>query len=291
MKKKTEKKRSYSDFLTRTFAVMAASTLAVGITASWFNYQNATDRAIEESWNRITDFQTWMNDPENADATDAEIRMRLSLKLAADNWYIDRGAVLREIETNEVYDSSQLLWCFIKVRADSGDRFTAVQEAAKEYPFLDNFNEKGDFAHYYICEDQALLDSIHAAHKSVLFYDYGFDAAHVYVKDDAFIPTDCTVTTFSRFIHEGDVVSEVPVGTTPEIPEGSVHFVKKDAENIPADALAADAVFLVPIGSEPGSPALQEAHELFDWCRTKELYDYDVDKTFFSPVWGRVMLQ
>ena len=289
MKHRTDKKRRYGGFFARIFAVMAASALAAGVVVCVGRYQKDSEAAINSTWGKIEEFRDWMSDPKNADATGEMIRIRLGMQLVTDDWYMDRGAVLRDLETNEVYDSSRIVWCFVKTRADNTESIAALQEAAKDYPFLDSFDEKGNFIHHYICDDPALIEAVNENQGSALLHDYVITATDLYVKGERFVPEGCTVTTFNLLVDEEKPVKETALSVTPEIPEGSVHFVRKDAESIPADALTADAAFVMLIGSKQDSPALQEAQELYRWCLMNELYDYDVDKTRFSPVWTKIV--
>ena len=125
--KDPNKKRGYWGFFARTFALILVAVIVVGLVACWGFYQYDTGSERDAAADRINRLRDWLLDPENVDATDAEIRTQLSFKTATDNTWIDRGVVLYDMKTHKTYDSRHMLWSLVKIQPDSTEYLDALQ--------------------------------------------------------------------------------------------------------------------------------------------------------------------
>ncbi len=262
---KSNKKRSYWGFFARTLAVMLAISVVAGLAACRGFIQYDISSQERDTRSRINKLTEWLRDPENSDATDAEIMTQLSFKTAATEGFVDCGVVLYDMKTGKTYDSHRILWCLVKVQDESTELIEAVKAASKQSPFLDSFNDSGAFVHQYVSEDTSVLDAFHRFEAQHPYSDCSITIDDVYVKDDHVIAGKGSIDVCSGA--SADVKESIPIAGPEQVPAGYVHFVQKDAAEIPADALAADTIFLVSVGSKQNSPALAEAHRMMDTYR------------------------
>ena len=279
--KDPNKKRGYWGFFAHTFALILVAVIVVGLVACWGFYQYDTGSERDAAADRINRLRDWLLDPENVDATDAEIRTQLSLKTATDNTWIDRGVVLYDMKTRKTYDSRHMLWSLVKIRPESTEYLDALQKACGGREDMNTYNESGAFVHYCISDDTTILDRYHEYEKAHPLYDCMIWVNDLYIKGDHVIPGSGELQACL-----GDETKAVfPLDPPAEIPEGYVHFVKKTAETHPSDALLADAIFLVSVGSGKGSPALAQAQENMTAYREKGTFNYGQSSDPAPTLW------
>ena len=280
-KKDPDKKRGYWGFFARTFALMLVAVIVVGLVACWGFYQYDTGSERDAAADRINRLRDWLLDPENVDATDAEIRTQLSFKTATDNTWIDRGVVLYDMKTRKTYDSRHMLWSLVKIQPDSTEYLDALQKACGGREDMNTYNESGAFVHYCISDDTTILDRYHEYEKAHPLYDCMIWVNDLYIKGDHVIPGSGELQACL-----GDETKAVfPLDPPADIPEGYVHFVKKTAETHPSDALLADSIFLVSVGSGKDSPALAQAQENMTAYREKGTFNYDQSSDPAPTLW------
>jgi signal transduction histidine kinase len=267
-KKDPNKKRSYWGFFAKTFTAMLAAVFAVEALICYTVYHYELGNEESGSYDRLTKLTDWLSDPENADATEAEIRTQLSFKTANDVSWVDRAVVLYDMKTGKTYDSRQMLWSLVKIHSDSTEYLEALQDAYHGRADLSDRNEIGAFVHIYISDDISVFDPYMEYREKDPMYGCMITVNDVYVKDDHVIPGSGSIGIC--YAEEDSPRFSFPIEPPAQIPEGYVHFVKKYAETHPADALIADSIFFLPVGSMPDSPALAEAHAMLDAYQNTE---------------------
>lgn len=270
MKQKSTQKRTYWSFLCRIFAMSLAAAVVIAsiVVIIWKTYAEYGEQASDLLM--LSNLENWLNDPNNTDPSEAEIRKRLAAAAANDYW-TDCGILLYDRKEQKTYDSSKLLWAYVSVDADRTKLISELEEAAKQYPetLRDGFHEDGSFSKYFISEDPDLLKKAVPYDKP--FYYFYIVAEDIYAQGDTLKLGLFDVhghASARRKIIRGTEYDQTYNLSYETRSSGSyVHFRNAWSQAAPTDddTLGVGFLTLHATGSREGSPALAEAYRFMNW--------------------------
>ena len=287
-----QSKRSYGSFFRKTFALMLATAFVVGIIACWGFYQYDFTGGQNQAYERVGNIREWLLDPENTDPCEVEIRTQLSTRFAYSEYSFYNAAVLYDRQTGRTYDSTPIIWCFAKIRAD-GEYMDALDDLIRQdpqkYDYLNQFDSNGNFSRHFFSDDPALLGQIEQYMEQYHCTSCAIDADAIYVKDDRLYLENPTLDLYQFSFSEEPKYTFI-METSMDIPEDAVQFMRKNMknpENTPKTdgALTADALFLIRTGTDPESPALKAVYDYMKWCQeTGNFYESDENEISSIPI-------
>ena len=262
MKRKHQKKRTFLYYFSRTLALLLAFTGAVGATALHGKRRICTENAEATCTSAITQLEEWFDHPDHADPSYAEIRRQLALHASSEE-YIDSAFVLYDKQTGQTYDSSMLIWSSVRIQADHIKSITKLSEVAPELAAASETDD-GRIIINTIDEDEAQMEKLLPFPENR--YDYLFQVQDLYYKDGQILPGTISVYCTSRTKIGQTLLGKekhFKAGLEPEhIPADAIQFTTENTVAIPEDAIRADMLIYIPVGSQSDSPALQEAYRL-----------------------------
>ncbi len=275
---KQAKKRSYFSYFAKTLAVILAFTAAVGGTALYWKYQLAAEHASSECYSRLNVMKDWLGNPKHADPSYEEIRAKLAFCCATDP-AIDSAMILYDRETGKTYDSTELVYSSVRLRADNTKQIAKLKKAAPELA-EQSAQEDGRYFINRIIEDPERIKEVTPLPRES--YEYSFQIQDVYIRGKEVYPGKIKVYSGKRplldklfnldLLNDLDYLKDIE--HDPPAGEDCLHFTTENTVAIPEDTIRADMLVYRPVGTKENSPAMKEVYCYMEYCNDHASSEY-----------------
>lgn len=265
---KQARKHSYFSYFAKTLAMILAFTATVGATALYWKYQLAAEYASSECYSRLNVMEDWISNPKNADASYEDIRAELAFCCTTDP-SIDSAMILYDRETGKTYDSSELVYSSVRLRADNTKHIAKLKKAAPELA-EQSAQEDGRYVIDNIIEDPERIRELTPLPQES--YEYHFQIRDLYICGKEAYPGQITVYSGKRLLldklfnldllHDFNYLKDIE--HDPPAGEDCLHFTMENTVAIPEDTIRADSLIYLPIGTKENSPAMKAVYRYME---------------------------